>query len=141
MKKSFFILGHLSDENVEWIAANGVHRVVASGETIITMGVPCESVFFLLDGEMSVTISGIGEIARLKSIDIIGEMSLVDAQSVPSATVTATGESVVLEISKSLIQEKMVKDIGFAANFYHAVAIFLSDRLRAQYMGTAVKRS
>ena len=141
MKKSFYILGHLSDENVEWIAVNGVHRIASKGETIITVGVPSESIFFLLDGEMSVTVSEIGEIARLKNVDIIGEMSLVDPSSMPSATVTATTESVLLEISKALILEKMAIDVGFAANFYHAIAIFLSDRLRALYLASASKKS
>ena len=88
-----------------------------------------ESIFFLLSGEMSVTVEGVGEIALLKSGEILGEMSLVDS-SPPSATVTARSESKVLALSKLKLHEKMRVDIEFAAHFYRAIAIFLADRLR-----------
>lgn len=134
MDKSFSILGQLSDDDVEWISANGVHRLAAQGETIITMGIPSDAIYFLLEGEISIAIDKLGEIARLKSVDIIGEMSLIEPESLPSATVTAIVESLLLEIPKATIREKMAKDTDFAANFYRAIAIFLSDRLRQMYL-------
>lgn len=141
MDKTFHILGQLSDEHVEWLAENGVHRVAVPGESVILEGVVSKSLFFLLDGEMSVTVCEIGEVARLKSIDIIGEMSLVEANSVPSATVTALNECVLLEVPKSVINEKMEKDVFFAARFYRAIAIFLSDRLRSNYRDSAMQKN
>ncbi len=129
MRKVLYILGQLTDREVEWLAANGTRRTILKGQTIVTMGQPLNSIFFLLDGEMSVTVDRIGEIARLKSGEIVGEMSLIDA-SPPSATVTAFAESKVLELSKDKLNEKMSADLEFAAHFYKAIAIFLSDRLR-----------
>ena len=129
MRKVLYILGQLTDREVEWLAANGTRRTVPVGQALITQGKPLESVFFLLSGELSVTVDRIGEIARLKSGEIVGEMSLIDA-SPPSATVTALSESKVLDISKRKLNEKMSVDLEFSAHFYKAIAIFLSDRLR-----------
>jgi len=129
MRKVLYILGQLTDREVEWLAANGTRRTIPKGQAIITMGKPLASLFFLLSGELSVTVDGIGEIALLKSGEIVGEMSLIDA-SPPLATVTAVSESKVLDISKRKLNEKMSKDLEFAAHFYRAIATFLSDRLR-----------
>jgi CRP-like cAMP-binding protein len=129
MRKVLYILGQLTDREVEWLAANGTRRTIPKGQAVITMGQPLESIFFLLTGEMSVTVDRIGEIARLKSGEIMGEMSMIDA-SPPSATVTALAESKVLDISKQALNRKMATDLEFAAHFYKAIAIFLSDRLR-----------
>lgn len=129
MRKVLYILGQLTDREVEWLAANGTRRTIPGGQKIITMGQPLESLYFLLSGEMSVTVDGIGEISRLKTGEILGEMSLVDS-SPPSATVTAISESKVLEVPKRKLNEKMSTDLEFAAHFYKAIAIFLSDRLR-----------
>jgi len=54
----------------------------------------------------------------------------VDANP-PSATVAALGRGVVLALPRALLQQKLDRDTGFAARFYHALAAFLSDRLRA----------
>jgi CRP-like cAMP-binding protein len=129
MRKVLYILGQLTDRDVEWLAASGKRRTVPQGEKIITMGKQLDSIFFLLSGEMSVLVDGIGEIARLKSGEVMGEMSLIDA-SPPSATVLAVTEAKVLEISKKKLNDKMAADIEFAAHFYRAIATFLSDRLR-----------
>lgn len=129
MRKVLYILGQLTDREVEWLASHGTRRTVPKGQTLITMGQPLESMFFLLSGEMSVTVDGIGEIARLKTGEIMGEMSMIDA-SPPSATVIALSDSKVLDLPKRTLNEKMATDLEFAAHFYKAIAIFLSDRLR-----------
>ena len=129
MRKVLYILGQLTDRDVEWLASHGTRRRVAPGETLIVRGKQIDALFIVLSGEMSVVVEGIGEIARVKTGDILGEMSLIDA-SPPSATVTATAESKVLEIPKSAVNERMALDVEFAAHFYRAIAIFLSDRLR-----------
>ena len=129
MRKVLYILGQLTDDDVEWIAVNGTRKVVKRGETIISMGKHTSSIYIILDGEVSVTVNDIGEIARLKSGEILGEMSLVDANP-PSASVITLTESLLLELPKSVLNDKMTNDIHFAAHFYRAIAIFLSDRLR-----------
>ena len=135
MRKVLFVLGQLTDDDVQWIAENGVKRVVPPGNTIITMGKQSDAIFIILDGEVSVTVEGVREVARLTCGEILGEMSLIDANP-PSATITSVTESTLLEVSKSLLKRKMAEDIYFSAHFYRAIAVVLSHRLRTI---TAVK--
>jgi CRP-like cAMP-binding protein len=68
------------------------------------------------------------EVAKLLSGEIVGEMSFVDSRP-PSASVYATQDSHLLALRRDLLSEKLLKDTGFAARFYRAIAIFLADRL------------
>jgi CRP-like cAMP-binding protein len=77
-----------------------------------------------------VGLEGVGEVAQLASGDFIGEMSLVDSAP-PSATVTAKSDCAALFIDKQKLQRKLTEDVAFASRFYRALAILLSDRLRA----------
>ena len=49
-----------------------------------------------------------------------------------SATVRARENALVLAIPRDRIKAKLLEDSGFAARFYKAIAIFLSDRLRGK---------
>jgi len=60
---------------------------------------------------------------------MIGEMSFVDA-SPPSASVTTTIDSMVLEIPRHALEQRLQTDSGFASRFFRALAMLLSDRLR-----------
>jgi CRP-like cAMP-binding protein len=57
-------------------------------------------------------------------------MSLVDSVP-PSATVAAKVDSVALFLDKQVLLRKLAGDHAFASRFYRALAILLSDRLRA----------
>lgn len=132
MKKVLYILGQLTDRDVEWLVAAGQKRRLAPGTVLIREGEPTDAVYFVLGGDLAVT-QGAGEgrpIGRLGVGEIVGEMSFVDA-SPPSATVRAVEDSAVLRIPRDLLRERLKSDDGFAARFYHAIAIFLSDRLRS----------
>jgi len=43
MRKALFILGQLSDVDVEWIAHNGERRRLSDGEVIVREGVPLDA--------------------------------------------------------------------------------------------------
>jgi hypothetical protein len=36
----------------------------------------------------------------------------------------------VLRLSDEMVREKLAADLGFASRFYHALCVFLADRLR-----------
>lgn len=129
MRKVLFILGQLSDDDVEWLSRAGLRTKVAAGMPLITEGKAIDSMYILLDGHMEVWVKGIGIVARLTSGEIMGEMSLVDSRP-PSASVIARTDCLVLAISRSALNERLTQDVGFAARFYKAIATFLSDRLR-----------
>lgn len=69
-------------------------------------------------------------------------MSFVDSRP-PSATVRAVEDSTVFAVSKAALNAKLAADLGFAARFYRALAIYLSttvrERHRALGYGTALE--
>jgi CRP-like cAMP-binding protein len=60
---------------------------------------------------------------------VVGEISFADARP-PSASVTALDDVVVFALARETLAAKVRLDTGFAARFYHALTVFLSDRLR-----------
>lgn len=131
MKQVLFILGELSDADIDWLIQRGDRQEVEPGTILIHEGKSVDALYLLLDGALVVTISALEDrqIARLSSGDVVGEMSFIDSRP-PSATVRTLEKSVVLAVERSLLSEKLQADVGFAARFYRALAILLSSRLR-----------
>jgi CRP-like cAMP-binding protein len=130
MRNSLFILGQLTDSDVEWLARRGTQRRLVDGEVLVYHGHAVDSVFITLAGQFVVKLHGGREVARLGVGEVIGEIAFVDS-SPPSATVSARGESLVLVLAKAILEARLAEDDAFAARFYRALAIFLADRLRA----------
>ena len=130
MRKVFFILAILDDEDVAWLGRAG--RVIrpAADEVVIRQGAMTHDLFFVLDGHVAVEVEGVGRVARLGSGEIVGEMSFID-RSPPSATIRCEAGSALLAVDKRDVEERLKADDAFAARLYHALAMFLSDRLRA----------
>jgi CRP/FNR family transcriptional regulator, cyclic AMP receptor protein len=132
MRKALLVLGILNDSDLDWMIAFGVRREIESGDVLIHEAQPIDSVFLVLDGVLSVTTRTMGnrEAARLLSGEIVGEMSFVDARP-PAATVRALEKSRVLAVPRSALQAKLDGEPPFAARFYKALAVLLSDRMRS----------
>jgi CRP/FNR family transcriptional regulator, cyclic AMP receptor protein len=129
MRKVLYILTRLNDEDVNWLSAAGRRQRLDVGTVLIRQGEAIEALIFVLDGQVSVTVDGIGEVARLGSGEILGEMSLVD-ESPPSATVTVVQSTQILAIDRGHLVARLDSDAAFAARFYRAIAMFLSIRMR-----------
>lgn len=140
MKKVFFLLGELDDDDIDWMVSIGRREEVVAGTVLIQEGETIDTLHILLEGTLSVSVSALEgkTIARLTSGAVVGEMSFADSRP-PSATVQAVENSLVLSIPRSTLIEKLKKDEGFASRFYRAIAIFLSTRLRGtvRYLGYA----
>ena len=131
MRHILFVFGQLTDDDVVWLTQAGVAKQLAAGARLIEEGTAIRCIYFLLDGEARVTKAGNGQtdVARLRAGDMIGEMSFIDA-SLPSASVTTSVDSTVMEISRHTLEHKLRADSGFASRFFRALAMLLSDRLR-----------
>jgi CRP/FNR family transcriptional regulator, cyclic AMP receptor protein len=131
MKKVLFLLGELNDDDIDWLLQIGTRQEVAAGTVLIEEGKPIDALYILLTGTFSVYIAALEEreIARLSSGEIVGEMSFLDSR-LPSATVKAVENSLVLSIPRRELTAKLRQDVGFAYGFYRAFAILLSNRLR-----------
>jgi len=141
MQKMLFILGRLSDQDVDWLARVGRRQEVDAGETIIDEGQPTRALFFVLDGRLAVEVRGqAAPVAFMETGEIAGEMSFVDERP-PSATVRAAETSVVLAVETDLLRRHLEEEPAFAARFYLAVASLLSDRLRQKSSSGAAARA
>lgn len=130
MRKVLYILGHLDDRDIQWLATAGIKRRVAAGRMLIEEGRPIASLFVVLEGHMAVTVRNVGTVAKLSAGEVVGEMSFVDS-SPPSASVEALDGCVVLELARADLNAKLDSDPLFAGRFYKAMALFLADRLRS----------
>jgi CRP-like cAMP-binding protein len=131
MRKALYLFGVLDDRDVEWMVSAGRVRRVAAGEVLISRGLGIDAVYVVLEGALVVRSDGSSgvEIARLQAGEVVGEMSFVDSRP-PSVTVAAQESARVLQIPHAELRRRL-GDTGFAARFYHALALFLADRLRA----------
>ena len=130
MRKALYILGDLDDADILWLAGHGRVQALADGAVLITAGQPIADLFFITAGAMAVTGAAGQRLATLGLGDVVGEMSFVE-KGLPSATVVADGPARVLAVPRSAILAAFAADAGFAARFYRALAVFLSDRLRS----------
>jgi CRP/FNR family cyclic AMP-dependent transcriptional regulator len=130
MRKALFILGILSDSDIDWLIAVGARKRIPQGTVLIHEGKPFDAIYFVLDGTLGVSAGALGgkEIAQLKCGEVVGEMSFVDSRP-PSATVKALEDSVVLSVPRAQMVAKL-EQVEFAARFYRALSVFLADRLR-----------
>jgi CRP/FNR family transcriptional regulator, cyclic AMP receptor protein len=131
MKKSLYILAQFSDRDFDWLMTAGKRRNISAETILIREGEPTDAFYIVLEGTLSVHIGSAQgeEIAQLSAGEIIGEMSFIDARP-PSATVKALEDSAVWVIPRTRLAAKLLQDVEFACHFYHAIAVFLSDRLR-----------
>jgi CRP/FNR family cyclic AMP-dependent transcriptional regulator len=133
MRKVLYLFGQLNDDDVEWMIATGRTRSIAEGNALIQQGVPIDALFILLEGRLAVLLGRQErEIARLNAGEMVGEMSFVDARP-PSATVRGLEDSTVFAIPKPVLADKLGRDLGFAARFYRALAIYLSTTVRERH--------
>jgi CRP/FNR family transcriptional regulator, cyclic AMP receptor protein len=133
MRKVLFLLGQLSDSDLDWMIAHGQRQRVAAGTVLIREGRDIDMLYLLLDGVWEVSGSRLGDKPiRLSCGEIVGEMSLLDSRP-PVATVTVAADSIVLAIPRADLKIKTEEDAEFAARFYRSLAIFLVHRLRNTY--------
>jgi CRP-like cAMP-binding protein len=95
MKKVLYMLGEFTDQDIDWLISTGQREHITKGAVLIQQGQPVEEIFFVLRGQLNVSIENVGEIARIGSGEIVGELSLLDSRP-PNATVTALEDSVVM---------------------------------------------
>lgn len=101
------------DETMEWFVSHCHRRRYPAKSTIIYQGDKSESLYFILEGSVTVVIEDNDGrelvLAYLNAGDFFGEMGLFDGQDVRSAWVKAKVESEIAEISYNKFQQ-LVKE-------------------------------
>lgn len=129
MRKALYILGNLLDTDLIWLAKAGEIRQIPAGQVLIEEDREIEEMFIVTEGKFAIRAGG-RQVAEFGVGDILGEMSFVEKR-LPSATVTATGAARVLAVPRERLLDEFRDNDAFAARFYRALAVFLSDRLRS----------
>ncbi|OCQ97995.1 cyclic nucleotide-binding protein [Oscillatoriales cyanobacterium USR001] len=131
MSKVLVILGELNDRDIDWLLANGTRQQIPAGTELIGEGKPIDALYIVLEGILSVSVLALGnrEIGKIVSGEVLGEMSFVDGR-LPSASVKAIKECLILSIPREKLTEKLEQDVLFSLRFYRAITKFLSTRLR-----------
>jgi len=129
MRKGLIILGDLQDQDMIWLSRSGrVHRL-EPGDHLIEAGRDIDDLFIVTDGWLSVQVDG-AELAEVGTGDVLGEMSFVEKRPT-SAAVVAKSAARALGVPRQALLDEFKTNTGFAARFYRALAVFLSDRLRS----------
>ncbi len=131
MQTALGLLSELDEEDVDWIFHTGFERHVIADTVIVREDEPLAYLYIVLEGLFGVRIASIpdSEICRLGPGEIIGEISFLE-NMLPSATVTAIESSLLLEIPSVLLAERLEAIPSFGAQFYRALAILNSRRVR-----------
>ncbi len=127
------LLKELSNSDIDWLTTVGHQTEMAAGTVLVERGKLAEAMHMVIDGALSVSIPqndmAEWELNRLGSGELVGEMTFV-GQRLPVITIKTLERSLILSIPRSQVAAKLQQDVRFAAHFYRAVAILLSDRLR-----------
>jgi CRP-like cAMP-binding protein len=92
------LLRGMKDSDLAGLAADLAERRVAAGDTILGEGTGGVALFFILDGETSVSVGG-EEVATLNRGEYVGELALLDPEGPRTATVTAKTDVVLAAMS------------------------------------------
>ncbi|GAB1421396.1 hypothetical protein MASR2M15_15580 [Anaerolineales bacterium] len=129
MRNGLYILGELSDEDINWLIYVGTSVALKTGDVLIKEADQPDSLYILLQGKLSVRIGKGIEIAVLGKGDIVGEMSIIESRPT-SASVVALEECLLLKLAGSEITRRFHRDIGFSARFHRALALLMAQRIR-----------
>ena len=129
MATSLHLVAGLSDADMIWMLSEGSYRRLRGGERPIEAGKAVADLFFVMHGQLAVTLPDGSQIATLGEGEVFGEMSFLESRP-PGATVRATDKAEVLAIPREKVLARFGSEPAFAARFYRALAMFLSDRLR-----------
>ena len=134
MRNGLYILSQLDDGDVRWLAEAGSVRRLDDGESLIAAGTPLSEMFVVTDGTLRVALPDGTTVAERGVGDVLGEMSLIERRP-PATDVVARGRVRVLAVPVQALRGELERSHAFAARFYKAMALFLSDRLRESTAG------
>jgi CRP-like cAMP-binding protein len=130
VRKALYILADLEDSDIVWMARSATLERLDAGDMLAEAGREVTKLYFVVDGVLEVIAPTVGRIAELGMGEVVGEMSFVEKRP-PSVTVRAMAPTEILAIPRDAMLAAFASDHGLAMRFYRALAVFLSDRLRA----------
>jgi CRP-like cAMP-binding protein len=131
MRKALYILADLDDRDLLWLVEHGSYHRFPAGTRLIEAGSRVDNLYIVIDGELDVILPPAKTIGEMGPGDIIGEISLIEKRP-PAVSVATASDCKLLAVPQQSIRDRLRQDTAFAARFYHALAVFLADRLRTR---------
>ncbi len=142
--KKVSLFRNIPPDNIELLLDSIQYRKYRKGDEIIKEGEKGDSLFFLIQGQVSITkkmtlFTDYEEksqldkaLIKLKDSDyaFFGEMAICGEGEVRSATVTAETDCTLGEVSSNTIHRMVKNHCEFGLKFYQNLAVILADRLR-----------
>ncbi|MEO5357701.1 MAG: cyclic nucleotide-binding domain-containing protein [Nitrospirae bacterium YQR-1] len=130
MAKLVTLLEVLSDEDIQWLLSTGVEETIGPDTVVIKAGEYIEYIYIVLEGSLGVFLAkGEKQINTVGPGEILGEMSYIeDTQT--SATVISLETTVLLNISRESLDNRISEEPDFGRRLYKGVSIAVSQRLR-----------
>lgn len=131
MWEALSLFHELEDAHRDWLLDHAEERQVISRTTLIQEGTVPESLYVVLQGlvEVQAPHGAAESLALLGPGELLGEISLLE-ESVATATVATLENSLLLAIPRQRLLEQLDANAAFAADWYRAVGLTLSRRLR-----------
>ena len=131
MQTALGLLNELNEEDVDWIFRTGFERHVIANTMIVREDEPLAYLYIVLEGLFGVRVASIpdSEIGRVGPGEIIGEISFLE-NMLPSASVSRSKARSCLRFRSALLAERLKAIPSFGAQFYRALAILNSRRVR-----------
>jgi CRP-like cAMP-binding protein/SAM-dependent methyltransferase len=131
------LLEVLPEYVLHWMVQKGKERQLETGKVLLKEGDRDQSLYIVLDGLFNVFSSAVPEkiLGHGAPGSVLGEVPFF-TDSPAAETVVAGEPSLVLELPKSVLRDKLEHDHGYAADLYRALLVSVSDRLRE----TSLKR-
>lgn len=129
MQNARYIAAGLSDADMLWLLSVGKLRALNAGDKLVASGKTLTDLYFVTKGRLGVVLEDGSKVAQLHQGDVVGEMSFIERHP-PVVSVFADERSEILAIPRKQILDRFEREPDFAARFYRALAVFLSERLR-----------
>lgn len=127
------LLRELTNADIDWLVTTGQHDTVSAEQVMVRPDDPWRAIYVLLEGGATMFRGDAGDrpLTTISQGEIFGEAPLFDLP--PLGMVKAAQPSQVITIPKELLTTKLTEDVAFAAHFYRAIAVMLSERLRRTF--------
>lgn len=126
------LLRELSNVDIDWLVTSGERRTLATQTVLVMPEESLDVLYLVLEGSLAMSAPCSGrEFAWLSRGDLLGMEWLFKTK--PVSVTTAKTEAVVLAVKKDVIAVKLERDASFAAHFYRAIALIMSEQIRHQF--------
>ena len=129
------LLRELSNADLDWMITWGERSQLSDDQQLLARRQQSDLLYVLIDGKLGLTIDQ--TMASSQSSSLIDELNQGEIVGIGAlfgmpemSSVNTLEASMVMSLPITKIQAKLQEDVAFAAHFYRAIAIMLSNRLR-----------